>query len=206
MSYNIKTICAAAIILPIVGCSSPTPNSKVIDMSSDKVAIVSNSAETTSALYQSTSNRSHYCSPNAPDSTFSVAENANFSLSFLNFGGGTPEAEEAGSSSSGTEMLGRSPAVLAARDIMYRACELIGNLDLTKEQAIAVYTDSLKMAASIIQAEVAKTTITQSSTLGIQASETTATLPNMSTENSSNTCDSNTCDSNTDDINTDDSY
>lgn len=199
MSYNIKIICAAAITLPMVGCSSPTPNSKVIDMSSDRVAIVSNSAETTSALYQSTSNRSHYCSSNAPDSTFSAAENANFSLSFLNFGGGAPEAEEAGSSSSGDEMLGRSPAVLAARDIMYRACELIGNLNLTQEQAIVVYTDSMKIAASILKAEAAKTTVTQTSTLSVQVSETTATPPDTNTANVSTSDDSETDDSETDD-------
>ena len=121
MSKKIKIIGATAIIFSIAGCSSSTPVSKVINMRSDKVALVSNSAETTSSLYQSAINKSYYCSSNAPDSTFSTSKDFDFSVSLLNFGGGSPEKEHSGSSSSGTEMLGRSTAVLAARDIMYRA-------------------------------------------------------------------------------------
>jgi len=205
MSKKIKIIGATAIIFSIAGCSSSTPVSKVINMRSDKVALVSNSAETTSSLYQSAINKSYYCSSNAPDSTFSTSKDFDFSVSLLNFGGGSPEKEHSGSSSSGAEMLGRSPAVLAARDIMYRACELIGNLNLTPEQATVVYTDSLKIAASILKTEAATTTITQTSTLGVQASESTATLPDTNTANVSASSDSDTDDSDTDDSYTDDS-
>ena len=102
-------------------------------------------------------------------------------------------------------MLGRSPAVLAARDIMYRACELIGNLDLTPEQAIVVYTDSMKIAASILKTEAATTTVTQTSTLGVQVSEGMATLPETNTTNTSASDDSASDDSNSDDSNSDDS-
>ena len=211
MNNKTRIIGATAIIFSITACSSSTPVSKVINMRSDKVAIVSNSAETTSTLYQSAINKSYYCSSNAPDSTFSSSRENDFSVSFLNFGGGSPEKEHSGSSSSGAEMLGRSPAVLAARDIMYRACELIGNLNLTPEQATVVYTDSLKIAASILKAEAATTTVTQTSTLGVQVSEGTATLPETSTANTSAsdnsyTDDSTSYDSASDDSYTDDSY
>jgi len=205
MNNKTRIIGATAIIFSITACSSSTPVSKVINMRSDKVAIVSNSAETTSTLYQSATNKSYYCSSNAPDSTFSSSRENDFSVSFLNFGGGSPESDNSSSSSSGDEMLGRSPAVLAARDIMYRACELIGNLNLTPEQAIVVYTDSMKIAASILKTEAATTTITQTSTLGVQASESTATLPDTNTANVSASSDSDTDDSDTDDSYTDDS-
>ena len=192
MNNKTRIIGATAIIFSITGCSSTTPLSKVIDMRSDKVAIVSNSAETTSALYQSATNKSYYCSSNAPDSTFSSSEAFDFSISFLNLGGESPESEGESNSSSGDEMLGRSPAVLAARDIMYRACELIGNLNLTSEQAIIVYTDSMKIAASILKTEAARATITQTSSLGVQASEATATLPDGNSVNLSASDDSDT--------------
>ena len=198
MNNKTRIIGATAIIFSITACSSSTPVSKVINMRSDKVAIVSNSAETTSTLYQSATNKSYYCSSNAPDSTFSSSRENDFSVSFLNFGGGSPESDNSSSSSSGDEMLGRSPAVLAARDIMYRACELIGNLNLTPEQATVVYTDSLKIAASILKTEAATTTITQTSTLGVQVSEGTATLPETSTENTSTSDDSASDDSTSD--------
>lgn len=190
MSKKIRIIGATAIIFSITACSSSTPVSKVIDMHSDKVAIVSNSAETTSTLYQSAINKSYYCSSNAPDSTLSTSKDFDFSVSLLNFGGGSPQKEHSGSSSSGAEMLGRSPAVLAARDIMYRACELIGNLNLTPEQATVVYTDSLKIAASILKTEAATTTVTQTSNLGVQVSEGTATLPETNSSNTSAADDS----------------
>ena len=211
MNNKTRIIGATAIIFSITACSSSTPVSKVINMRSDKVAIVSNSAETTSTLYQSAINKSYYCSSNAPDSTFSTSKAFDFSVSLLNFGGGSPQKEHLGSSSSGAEMLGRSPAVLAARDIMYRACELIGNLNLTPEQATVVYTDSLKIAASILKVEAATTTVTQTSTLGVQVSEGTATLPETSTANTSAsdnsyTDDSTSYDSASDDSYTDDSY
>jgi len=211
MNNKTRIIGATAIIFSITACSSSTPVSKVINMRSDKVAIVSNSAETTSTLYQSAINKSYYCSSNAPDSTFSTSKAFDFSVSLLNFGGGSPQKEHLGSSSSGAEMLGRSPAVLAARDIMYRACELIGNLNLTPEQATVVYTDSLKIAASILKTEAATTTITQTSTLGVQVSEGTATLSetstaNTSASNNSYTDDSTSYDSASDDSYTDDSY
>ena len=199
MSNKIRIIGATAIIFFITACSSTTPISKVIDMRSDKVAIVSNSAETTSTLYQSATNKTYYCSSNAPDSTFSSSEAFDFSVSFLNFGKGSPESENDSSSSSGAEMLGRSPAVLAARDIMYRACELIGNLNLTPEQAIVVYTDSMKIAASILKTEAATTTITQTSSLGDQALESKATLPDRNTATLSDSNDSDSNDSDSDD-------
>ena len=205
MNNKTRIIGATAIIFSIAGCSSTTPLSKVVDMRSDKVAIVSNSAETTSALYQSATNKSYYCSSNAPDSTFSSSRENDFSVSFLNFGGGSPESDNSSSSSSGDEMLGRSPAVLAARDIMYRACELIGNLNLTPEQATVIYTDSLKIAASILKTEAATTTVTQTSTLGVQVSEGTATLPETSTANTSASDDSASDDSASDDSASDDS-
>ena len=205
MSNKTRIIGATALIFSITACSSSTPVSKVINMRSDKVAIVSNSAETTSTLYQSATNKSYYCSSNAPDSTFSTSKAFDFSVSLLNFGGGSPQKEHLGGSSSGAEMLGRSPAVLAARDIMYRACELIGNLNLTPEQATVIYTDSLKIAASILKTEAATTTVTQTSTLGVQVSEGTATLPETSTANTSASDDSASDDSASDDSASDDS-
>jgi len=205
MNNKTRIIGATAIIFSITACSSSTPVSKVINMRSDKVAIVSNSAETTSTLYQSAINKSYYCSSNAPDSTFSTSKDFDFSVSLLNFGGGSPEKEHSGSSSSGAEMLGRSPAVLAARDIMYRACELIGNLNLTPEQATVVYIDSLKIAASILKTEAATTTVTQTSTLGVQVSETTATLPDTNNAIFSASDDSASDDSASDDSTSDDS-
>ena len=190
---------ASSLIFIVAGCSTVTPVTKVIGVESDNVAVVSNSAETNSSLYQSGKIKSYYCSSNSPDSTFSSSRDFDLSVSFLNFGGASPENENTSTTSSGAEMLGRSPAVLAARDFMYRACELIGNLNLTPQQAIVVYTDSMKVAASILKAEAATTTVTQTSNLGIQVSEASAVLPNTDVANVSGSDDSASDDSASDD-------
>ena len=60
---------------------------------------------------------------------------------------------------------------------MYRACEMIGNLELSNQDALAVYSESLAAATSILAIEVSSTTIEQRSALGIVVSNTPITIP-----------------------------
>ncbi|MDA9947665.1 hypothetical protein N9D73_01470 [Planktomarina temperata] len=168
-------------MLPLMASCTALPKADVKDISSNKVAMVSNTAEATASVFQIGAERAHYCASNSPDATFSTSSSTGFSISLLNFGGGSPESDESSSSSSGDEMMGRTPAVLAARDIMYRACELIGNLNLTEQQSLAMYSESLKAATSILAAEVASTKITQSSNMNSNVSNSAPNLTPMGT-------------------------
>lgn len=168
-------------MLPLMASCTALPKADVKDISSSKVAMVSNTAEATASVFHIGAERAHYCASNSPDATLSTSSATGFSISFLNFGGGSPESNESSSSSSGDEMMGRTPAVLAARDIMYRACELIGNLNLTEQQSLAMYSESLKAATSILAAEVASTKITQTSNMNSNVSNSAANLTPMGT-------------------------
>ena len=168
-------------MLPLMASCTALPKADVKDISSSKVAMVSNTAEATASVFHIGAERAHYCASNSPDATLSTSSATGFSISFLNFGGGSPESNESSSSSSGDEMMGRTPAVLAARDIMYRACELIGNLNLNEQQSLAMYSESLKAATSILAAEVASTKITQTSNMNSNVSNSAANLTPMGT-------------------------
>lgn len=161
----------------LASCGIPTPGSEVVAMNSNEISMISNTAETTSSVFRSGENTTHFCSSTSPDSTFSASSSTGLSISTLNLGGGAPESGDKEISDSGDEMIGRTPAVVAARDIMYRACEMIGNLELSNQDALAVYSESLAAATSILAIEVSSTTIEQRSALGIVVSNTPITIP-----------------------------
>ena len=200
-----KSIIAISVMPLLAGCDTITPRSKVINMSANKIAMISSSAETSSAVFQIGAERAHYCATNSPDSTFSSSSSMGLSISMLNFGGGAPESETDTNSSTGDEMMGRTPAVLASRDIMYRACELIGNLDLTIQQALDLYSDSLKAATLILAKEVASTKVQQFSTMNSQISNGAADLSKINAAGASEPEDSNDSDSYDDSDSDDDS-
>ena len=59
----------------------------------------------------------------------------------------------------------RTPSVLITRELMYRACELATNFNLTKQEATAVYLKTLNVVSQGWQKETERTTITFSDTL-----------------------------------------
>lgn len=162
----------AAIVI-LSGCGTGAPSSKIVKLDANGVVLISNNAEISSSVFRAGPSNNYYCATNAPDSTFSTAKSNGLTLTLVNFGD-TVERESSSSASVGEEMLGRTPAVLALRDIMYRVCELIGNLNLTPQQALSVYMTSLQTAAALVAAETTSTTVALSSNLGIQITETSA--------------------------------
>ena len=56
---------------------------------------------------------------------------------------------------------GRSPAVLISREILYRTCELYVNLRLKKEDAIALFKDSMSRVIDVTKAQIAQGTAAQ---------------------------------------------
>jgi len=80
-------------------------------------------------------NPEHYCGSRESD----VAESGDNSLSL---GLGLPDKTETVSEQSGAQLLtlgGRSPSVLIARELMYRACELSSNVNASPEETLKIY-------------------------------------------------------------------
>ena len=71
-----------------------------------------------------------------PDAAFDQTKDKNFNFSVI---GRNSEGGNDASGSVNAEMEGRTPGVLMAREMFYRACEFTSNFDLSKDQAMEVY-------------------------------------------------------------------
>ena len=56
-------------------------------------------------------------------------------------------------------MVGRTPALLLAREILYRSCEMAKNAGLNSQQQMDMFLQSMQTAAEILKNETAKTSI-----------------------------------------------
>ena len=56
-------------------------------------------------------------------------------------------------------MVGRTPALLLAREILYRSCEMAKNAGLDSQQQMDMFLQSMQTAAEILKNETAKTSI-----------------------------------------------
>ncbi len=98
------------------------------------------------------------CAEPAPDASFSQGESSGFALSFLNFGG-TPSSGEQAEDSDEVELTGRTPGVLMTRELFFRLCEFSRNYDLTKEEAKALYVQTLQTVSGGWNNEIGNTSI-----------------------------------------------
>ena len=57
-------------------------------------------------------------------------------------------------------MAGRTPSVLMAREMFFRACEFSANFDLNKQEALTLYNQTLKTIGDAWATEAQNTTIT----------------------------------------------
>ena len=91
------------------------------------------------------------------DAAFSQGESGNLSINiFASQSGGGSEGEE----STENEMAGRTPALLLARELLYRLCEFGHNYDLDKTEATALYEKNLDLISKISGIEAGNTKVT----------------------------------------------
>ena len=118
------------------------------------------------------------CTQPQPDAAFDQGEAADFALSLITFGGDDQAGED--ESSEEVEMAGRTPAVLMARELFYRACEFSENYKLTKKEALDLYSKTLDSVTQVWAKEAGNTTVT----VGDTATTTSDTTLQSSTTNS----------------------
>lgn len=96
------------------------------------------------------------CAEPPPDTAYDHIDDSDFSLSLIQFGndggGGSEGSEEA-------EMIGRTPGVLIARELFFRTCEFSRNYNLNKDEALALYRDTLTTVKAGWAIEGANTTV-----------------------------------------------
>lgn len=69
---------------------------------------------------------------------------------------------------------GRSPAVLISREILFRTCEVYVNFRLTKDEAIALFKDSISIVVDVTKTQIVQGTRTQINASGNNSQDTSS--------------------------------
>jgi hypothetical protein len=136
-----KQVCSILVIpVALVGCSQfYEPKPQLTHLTRE--AVLSNTSSLTHTFVVDRKTSFVTCTAPQPDSSFSQSASEAFSISFMNFGGNDKEGVTQGSE--GVELSGRTPSVLMARELFFRACEFSRNNELNKAEAIKLYEKTL---------------------------------------------------------------
>ena len=111
------------------------------------------------------------CLPPPPDAGFREADEFDLSISIASVSTGD-EAADAVSESGEQEFVGRTPALLLTRELMFQNCLAAQNMGLSKDEQLALHNKTLDTIATIFASETDKTSVTISQTLSDTDSDT----------------------------------
>ena len=155
---NSKGLLVILSSLILCACAEP-PRAVITQVGEKDRSFITSSAETSTTYLKTSDDNHHYCAGVAPDATYSESKYDGFSLSFLNYSGANPSRNAVSEENSGDEMVGRTPALLLAREILYRACETSNNAELNSDQQLRLFNRTVRMAVDLLKNETKKTTI-----------------------------------------------
>jgi hypothetical protein len=137
-------------LLAITGCSV-TPHKPSISASLDGIKIYSTSSDMQSSFVKSRNSGEHFCDSRMSDVADTESASVGLGASII----GKSESINEGASRGAVSLGGRSPAVLITREVMYRTCEMVMNLNLDKKEALALYIQTLNLVKSVAQSDTA---------------------------------------------------
>jgi len=174
MSLNLKNLTLGIVALSLSACSSAfEPALKSTGIEGDTVLSSLPSLSQTTVTKAETALRS--CLGRGSDATFSQSDSSDISISLVSTGTSSDSDSGGNAESSGeTEMSGRTPGVLIAREMFFRTCEFSNNYQLTKEEAMKLYLQTMNAVSDGWKAEIQKTTITFGETVGVNDTNTTS--------------------------------
>lgn len=156
MRKKFRFVSASVCLLACANCGTQ-PHVTTQPLKPDENIVISSSAAVTSGLLRGGSDIKHYCASVAPDTTFNDTEGT--SISLFNIGRSAPDKEAGSVEISETEMVGRTPAVLVSREILYRVCELTGNRSFTNNEILKLYEKSIDAIVQMTSKETSNTSI-----------------------------------------------
>jgi len=148
LAYWVRGSICAAVVLSLAGCGSIWPKSYGKLFERDGVSMVTVPDNTRETYFNDPNSLERHCRAPSPDVAMTTSDG--FSINAP--GPGLYGGNEGITSSAGGGALslgGRSPALLIAREMLYRACELTSNLNLPKDETIAIYERFLQSIESI---------------------------------------------------------
>ena len=154
----------ALVGLILSGCSTPfAPGASFTALS--KTGIIYSNPSLSESISKKKTSDSAICLGRGADTAYETDDSSNLSIALVNSGETEKDAGGLNAFAGEEEMSGRTPSVLITRELMYRACELATNFNLTKQEATAVYLKTLNVVSQGWQKETERTTITFSDTL-----------------------------------------
>ena len=178
MSLNLKNLTLGIVALSLSACSSVfEPTLKSTDLEGETVLSSLPSLSQTTVTKAETALRS--CLGRGSDATFSQSDSSDISISLVSTGTSSNSDSGGNAESSGeTEMSGRTPGVLIAREMFFRTCEFSNNYQLSKDEAMKLYVQTMNAVSDGWKAEIQKTTITFGETVGVNDTNTTSDANN----------------------------
>jgi hypothetical protein len=98
------------------------------------------------------------CAQPAPDAARSETMSEDLNISLISMGAQSQESR-GGASVDEQEMIGRTPSVLLSREMFYRLCEFMHNVDLSNSEKIELYKATLDAVTRISISEHKNTSI-----------------------------------------------
>lgn len=145
MCNNSKTLLLRngiiAFIFSSLSACATFNNVLLVEEVDEKLKTLSYSDDLQNTFVKKGKNGTKICSQPDPDAAQAFADG-------LTVGVGT-QGEGVQDSSNATSLGGRNPAVLIAREILYRACELTMNYDADYDQARSIYTEFLGVLSDL---------------------------------------------------------
>lgn len=143
------------LFIPFVVSACASPYYKAHDVG-PHTQIIARDASVGIGLVQHGPTGSRFCFQASPDAAFSQNASLSLDLSIVDLG------NEGGSDSEGsvdTEMTGRTPALLFAREIFFRTCETAMSTNASPDEWRAMFKLSLEIAKDVMKAETRNTSV-----------------------------------------------
>jgi hypothetical protein len=145
------TIPAIGAALALSGCAAlkPPPEGKLFERGGVSMVVVP--SESRETYFSDPKSLERHCRAPSPDVSLTSSEGVSINVPSP-AGKGVGIGEDASTAALG--LGGRSPAVLISRELLYRACELSNNLNLSRDQSLKLFQDVL---AAIVKISTAQT-------------------------------------------------
>ena len=174
-----KKLFAFLLFVPLMGCAKSI--GPFIDSSDfPDSGIISEGPSLSTLIVRHPDKNRKVCLGRGADAAFELEESGSVSIAIVSVGKNDDEKSGIQDSAGEEEMAGRTPAVLLARELFYRACEFSTNFQLTKQEAIKIYTSTLQAVQKGWEDEAQKTTITIGDTVTTTDSNTFTTSQSTS--------------------------
>jgi len=151
------------VALLLTGCASVLPKKGII-FERQGVSTLLVAPEMREIYFNDQSSSERHCQAPGPDASIESSSGISFGASVA----GNSDTLSDKSGQAGLAFGGRNPAVLIARELMYRACELSSNLNADQKTTLFIYERFLQ--------SIEKSFLTQTGSGSITASDSTSAI------------------------------